>query len=158
MALRMCPCENTMSYFSTALTRVTERNQLRQADIVRDSGLTRSHVSRLFGGEQRTITDEDFIALLKSFRDRRDQAELTAARCLDVRVGPAAHLVAIEVQLPQPGAAGAVAVRTVAECKLPDVELSHETEEMFRWLRRQCPLSPALEKHLLGFAKMMGMP
>ena len=45
-----------------------------------------------------------------------------------------------------------------AEAKLPDVELSHETEEMFRWLRRQCPLSPAMEKHLLGFAKMMGMP
>jgi len=44
-----------MSYFSTALTRITERNQLRQADVVRDAGLTRSHVSRLFSGEQRTI-------------------------------------------------------------------------------------------------------
>lgn len=142
-----------MSYFSTALTRITDRNQLRQADVVRDSGLTRSHVSRLFSGEQRTITDDDFISLLKAFREKRDQAELIAARCMDVRVGPAAHFVEIAVNLPKPGAEGTVAVR-----KDPDVELSHETEEMFRWLRRQCPLSPAMEKHLLGFAKMMGMP
>jgi transcriptional regulator with XRE-family HTH domain len=142
-----------MSYFSTALTRITERNQLRQADVVRDSGLTRSHVSRLFSGEQRTITDEDFISLLKAYRDKRDQAELTVARCMDVRVGPAAQFVEIAVKLPKPGTECAVAVR-----KDPDVELSHETEEMFRWLRRQCPLSPALEKHLLGFARMMGMP
>ncbi len=157
-----------MSYFSTALTRITERNQLRQADVVRDSGLTRSHVSRLFSGEQRTITDEDFIFILKAYRDRRDQAELTAARCMDMRIGPAAQLVDITVNLPQPGAEAAmaertvaehtVAVRAVAERKLPDVELSHETEEMFRWLRRQCPLSPAMEKHLLSFARMMGMP
>ena len=139
-----------MSYFSTALTRITERNQLRQADVARESGLTRSHVSRLFNGEQRTITDEDFISLLKAYREKRDQAEIIAARCMDVRVGPAAALVEITVKVP--GAANA------AEAKLPDVELSHETEEMFRWLRRQCPLSPALEKHLVGFAKMMGMP
>lgn len=138
-----------MSYFSTALTRITERNQLRQSDVVRDGGLTRSHVSRLFSGEQRTITDEDFISLLKAFRDKRDQAEITAARCMDMRVGPAAALVEINVKMP-----GA----KVAEPELPDVELSHETEEMFRWLRRQCPLTPAMEKHLLGFAKMMGMP
>jgi predicted XRE-type DNA-binding protein len=143
----------SMSYFSTALTRITERNQLRQADIVRDAGLTRSHVSRLFSGEQRTITDEDFVSLLKAYRDKRDQAELTAARCMDVRVGPAAALVEINVTVPKAGDGGAVAVR-----KDPDVELSHETEEMFRWLRRQCPLSPAMEKHLLGFAKIMGMP
>jgi transcriptional regulator with XRE-family HTH domain len=142
-----------MSYFSTALTRITERNQLRQADVVRDSGLTRSHISRLFSGEQRTITDEDFISILKAYRERRDQAELTAARCMDMRVGPAAHLVDIAINLPQPGTEAAVAVPANT-----DVELSHETEEMFRWLRRQCPLSPAMEKHLLSFARMMGMP
>ena len=141
-----------MSYFSTALTRITERNQLRQADVVRDAGLTRSHVSRLFSGEQRTITDEDFVSLLKAYRDKHDQAELIAARCMDVRVGPAAALVEINVKTSTPGKA------TSHGNELPDVELSHETEEMFRWLRRQCPLSPAMEKHLLGFAKMMGMP
>lgn len=140
-----------MSYFSTALTRITDRNQLRQADVVRDSGLTRSHVSRLFSGEQRTITDEDFLSLLKAYRDKRDQAELTAARCMDYRVGPGAALVEINVKAAAPKSAG-------QSSELPDVELSHETEEMFRWLRRQCPLSPAMEKHLLGFAKMMGMP
>ena len=140
-----------MSYFSTALTRLTERNQLRQADIVRESGLTRSHISRLFSGEQRTITDEDFVSLLKAYRDKRDQAELTAARCMDVRVGPAAALVEINVKASLPKAAS-------NGNELPDVELSHETEEMFRWLRRQCPVTPAMEKHLLGFAKMMGMP
>ena len=89
-----------MSFFSTALTRIWDRNQLRQADVVRDSGLTRSHVSRLVSGEQRTITDEDFVSLLKAYRDKRDQAELTAARCMDVRVGPAAGLVEINVKTP----------------------------------------------------------
>src|SRR5690348_14744444 len=98
-----------MSYFSTALTRITDRNQLRQADVARESGLTRSHVSRLFNGEQRTITDQDLISLLKAFRDKRDQAEIIAARCMDVRVGPAAHLVEIAVKLPRPDAEGAVA-------------------------------------------------
>jgi hypothetical protein len=141
-----------MSYLSTALTRITDRNQLRQADIARESGLTRSHVSRIFIGELRNVADEDFAAIVKVFKDKRDQAELTAARCMDVRVGPAAGLVEINVKVPSTASA---ANKTQ---ELPEVELSHETEEMFRWFRRQFPLKPGLEDHLLGFAKMMGMP
>jgi transcriptional regulator with XRE-family HTH domain len=140
-----------MSYFSTALTRITDRNQLRQADVVRDSGLTRSHLSRLFSGEQRTITDEDLIALLKAFRDKRDQAEIIAARCMDVRVGPAAGLVEIGIK------AASAGPRAGKQNEFPEVELSHETERAFAWLRSQCPLNPDLEKHLVGYAKLTGM-
>ena len=141
-----------MSYFSTALARITERSGRRQADIVRDAGLTRSHVSRLFSGEQRSITDTDLTSVLKAFRDAADQAELIAARCQDVRVGPGAEFVEIRVTAP----AGTPA-RSEAPLNVPLVELSHETEKAFAWLRSQCPLNPDLEKHLLGYARLTGM-
>lgn len=142
-----------MSYFSTALARITERSGRRQADIVRDANLTRSHVSRLFSGEQRSITDEDLIAVLKAFRDAHDQAELIAARCMDVRVGPGAQFVEINVTAP----AGTAAVRGDLPREFPVVELCHETERAFEWLRGQCPLNPDLEKHLVGYARLTGM-
>src|SRR5260370_3161591 len=36
-----------------------------QADISRESGLTRSHVSRLFTGDQKAVYDQDLAALLR---------------------------------------------------------------------------------------------
>jgi len=88
-----------MSYFSTALKRIAERNELKQADIVRESGLTRSHVSRLFTGDQKAVYDTDMAAILRVFRHNpSDQAELVAARCMDVRTGPGAELVEITIK------------------------------------------------------------
>jgi transcriptional regulator with XRE-family HTH domain len=140
-----------MSYLSTALNRALDRYQWKQADVARESGLTRSHVSRVCNGDQRSITDDDFVVLLRAFRrDPRDQAELVAARCMDARVGPGANLVEISIKGPAPAPTG-----TPAE--LPDVELSHETERAFAWLRRLCPVNPELEKHLVGYAKLTGM-
>src|SRR5437899_8160771 len=70
-----------MSYFSTALKRIAERNGIRQADIVRESGLTRSHVSRLFKGDQKMVYDADVTAILRVFRrNPREQAELEIGR------------------------------------------------------------------------------
>lgn len=64
-----------MSYFSTALKRIAERNELKQADIVRESGLTRSHVSRLFTGDQKAVYDTDMAAILRVFRQNpRDRS------------------------------------------------------------------------------------
>lgn len=140
-----------MSYLSTALNRLTERHQLKQADIVREAGLTRSHISRIFSGDQKSVTDEDFAALLRAFRrDPHTQAELVAARCIDARTGPGSELV--EITIKNSGAA-----REKTGSNLPDVELSHETEKAFAWLRSQCPINPELEKHLVGYAKMLGM-
>jgi transcriptional regulator with XRE-family HTH domain len=141
-----------MSYFSTALNRLSERHGFKQADLSRESGLSRSHVSRLFKGEQKSIYDSDMAAILRVFgADPRDQAELIAARCLDVRIGPGADLVEITIK-------GRNRVGGNAEAsEFEKVELSHETERAFAWLRSQCPINPDLEKHLLGYAHLTGM-
>jgi transcriptional regulator with XRE-family HTH domain len=139
-----------MSYFSTALKRLAERNDLKQADIVRESGLTRSHVSRLFTGDQKLIYDSDMAAILRVFRrNPHDQAELLAARCMDVRTGPGADLVEITIK--------GDGQRSEREREVQDVELSHETERAFAWLRSQCPINPDLERHLVGYARLTGM-
>jgi len=139
-----------MSYFSTALKRIAERNELKQADIVRESGLTRSHVSRLFTGDQKLVYDADMAAILRVFRrNPRDQAELVAARCMDVRTGPGADLVEITIKGEEQAQHSGRDIR--------DVELSHETERAFAWLRSQCPINADLEKHLVGYARLTGM-
>ena len=81
------------------------------------------------------------------------QAELVAARCMDARVGPGSEWVEISIKKPAPRSEPP-APRSP---EFPVVELSHETERAFAWLRRQCPLNPDLEKHLVGYAKMLGM-
>lgn len=142
--------QNNMSYFSTALKRIAERNDFKQADIVRESGLTRSHVSRLFTGNQKMVYDADIAAILRVFRrNPRDQAEIVAARCMDVRTGPGADLVEITIK--------GEGQRSGREREILDVELSHETERAFAWLRSQCPVNPDLERHLVGYARLTGM-
>ena len=141
-----------MSYFSTALKRIAERNELRQADIVRESGLTRSHVSRLFKGDQKMVYDIDVSAILRVFRSNpHDQAELVAARCMDVRTGPGAELVEITIK------SEGQAQPSGREREIQEVELSHDTERAFAWLRSQCPINADLEKHLVGYARLTGM-
>lgn len=141
-----------MSYFSTALKRIAEKNALKQADIVRESGLTRSHVSRLFTGDQKMVYDIDATAILRAFRrNPRDQAELVAARCMDARIGPGAELVEITIK------SEGQAQRSGPERDIREVELSHETERAFAWLRSQCPINADLEKHLVGYARLTGM-
>jgi transcriptional regulator with XRE-family HTH domain len=144
--------QKKMSYFSTALNRLAEKHGLKQADVVHETGLTRSHVSRIFSGDQKTVTDGDFVALVRVFsRDPRTQAELVVARCMDARIGPAADMVGIAIK------SSARSASEKKKAEFPEVELSHETERAFAWLRSQCPLNPDLEKHLIGYAKLTGM-
>jgi hypothetical protein len=141
-----------MSYFSIALNRLSERNGFKQADIARESGLGRSHVSRLFNADQKALYDSDMAAILRVFhKDPRDQAELIAARCMDVRIGPGAELVEITIK----GRTKSSGPTSANEFE--NVELSHETERAFAWLRSQCPVNPDLEKHLVGYARLTGM-
>jgi len=140
-----------MSYLSIALQRRIERLQMNQSDLARQSGISRSYISRLFSGGSHELSDENFIAILKVFAaDPQAQAELIAARCTDARVGPGSELVEISVK-------GHVPNRSEKQKEFPDVELSHETERAFAWLRSQCPVNPDLEKHLIGYAKLTGM-
>jgi transcriptional regulator with XRE-family HTH domain len=137
-----------MSYLSIALTRLSEQSNLTQADVGRLSGLTRSHLSRIFAAEQKAVTDQDFVALLQAF-GKQTQAELVAARCLDARVGPGSELVEIQIK------GGAATEKR--EIEVPQIHLSRETERAFAWLRGQCPVNPDLEQHLVGYAQLMGM-
>lgn len=114
--------------------------------------MPRSQVSRIFNGDQKYITETDLVALLNCFRDPRDRAEIIAARCRDVCIGPGAELVEITIKGPAPADASAE-----KKSEFPHVELSSETERAFAWLRSQCPLNPDLEKHLLGYARLTGL-
>ncbi len=140
-----------MSYLSIALQRRIERRQMNQSDLARQSGISKSYLSRLFSGVAKELSDDNFVAVLKVFAaDPQAQAELVAARCMDARVGPGSELVEISVK-------GRVPVRSEKQKEFPEVELSHETERAFAWLRSQCPVNPELEKHLVGYAKLTGM-
>ena len=143
-----------MSYLSVVLQRRAERRQLNQSDLAKLSGISRSYISRLFSGVAQELSDDNFIAVLKVFAaDPAAQAELVAARCMDARVGPGSELVDIAVRGPKPKSE----TEKRPELEFPDVELSHDTERAFAWLRGQCPLNPDLEKHLVGYARMLGM-
>ena len=143
-----------MSYLSIALQRQTERRRLNQSELARGCGLSKSFISRLFNGESHELSDQNFIALLKTFSaDPLAQAELVAAHCMDAKAGaagiPGADLVEIKVKNAIPAGQ--------RENELPQIHLSHETERAFAWLRSQCPLNPDLEQHLVGYARLMGM-
>ena len=143
-----------MSYLSVALQRRAERRQLNQSDLAKLSGISRSYISRLFTGVAQELSDDNFIAVLKVFAaDPAAQAEIIAARCMDARVGPGSELVDIAVRVAKPKSE----TEKRPEPEFPDVELSHDTERAFAWLRGQCPLNPDLEKHLVGYARMLGM-
>jgi transcriptional regulator with XRE-family HTH domain len=146
-----------MSYLGTALTRLTEQHGLIQADLSRKTGLSRAHISRVCNGEAKDLSDEHFGSVLKVFASNpRSQAELIVARCMDAKEGgvaaapSAAALVEIRVRGQTPTAP--------PESESPEhIHLSRETEKAFTWLRSQCPVNPDLEKHLVGYARMLGM-
>jgi transcriptional regulator with XRE-family HTH domain len=141
--------KNLMSYFSVALQRQAEQRKLNQSEIARRSGISRSFISRVMSGEAQEMSEQNFLAILKIFSgDPNAQAQLIAARCHDVRIGPGAELVEVRIK-----GAGEV----IDEIPMAKVPLPLETERAFAWLRSQCPLNPELEKHLVGYAKLTGM-
>ena len=143
-----------MSYLSTALQRHSERRRLTQNDLAKLCGISPSYISRFFSSANGEMSNDHFLAVLKAFAtDPQAQAEIIAARCMDARVGPGSELVDISVRVPNQQSE--IANRKSPD--FPDVELSHETERAFAWLKSHCPLNPDLEKHLVGYAKLMGM-
>jgi transcriptional regulator with XRE-family HTH domain len=85
---------------------------MNQSDLAKHSGISRSYISRLLGGEFHELSDANFAKLLKVFAaDPQGQAELVAARCLDVKAGvgrtPGAELVEIHVRQAPGATAGA---------------------------------------------------
>jgi len=68
---------------------------------------------------------------------------------MDVRTGPGADFVEITIKGEEQSQRSGRDIR--------DVELSHETERAFAWLRSQCPINADLEKHLVGYARLTGM-
>ena len=146
-----------MSHLSIALQRCTERRQLNQSGLAKLSGLSGSFISRLFNGESADLSDDNFTALLKVFApDPQAQAEIIAARCTDpLAVARAAHIQGAEMV--EIHVKGRAATKDAKQTEFPDVELSHETERAFAFLRSECPLNPDLERHLVGYARLMGM-
>ena len=144
-----------MSYFRVALQREAERRQLTQMDLAKHSGLSRSYISRLLSGDHADLSGKNLKAILSVFNtDKRAQADLIAAHCMDAKADAAgttgADLVEIRIK-----------DRAKADQREPEMQqkihLSEETERAFAWLRSQCPLNSDLEKHLIGYAKLTGM-
>jgi predicted XRE-type DNA-binding protein len=146
-----------MSFLSTTLQRRAEIRHLNQTDIARQSGISRSNISRLFGGEFSDMSDDNFAALLNVFvTDARAQAEIIAARCEDtLEVARAAKIRGAELVK--------ISIKTAdanshnGDPVAPGIQLSEQTERAFAWFRSQCPTNPDLEKHLVSFARLMGM-
>lgn len=141
-----------MSYLSTALQRQIEARRLNHADFSRESGISKSFISRFMSGETRDLSDQSFQSILGVFdNDHQAQADLVVARCLDAKAGatgtPGADLVEIRTKTSSPA----------EPVGPPAVALPQETERAFAWLRSQCPLNPLLEKQLIGLAQMSGM-
>ncbi len=144
-----------MSYLSIALQRRLERRDMNQSDLAKQSGISKSYISRLLSSEFTELSDANFTSLLKAFSaDPQAQAELVAARCMDARVGPGSELVEISIKKSNSPSSK---LPTSSSTEFDHVELSHETERAFAWLRSQCPVNPELEKHLVGYAKLTGM-
>ena len=111
-------------------------------------------------GDAQELADDNFVALLKVWATSpQTQAEIIAARMMDTlmvaRVAsvPGATLVDLAVKKSNTQSPATKAQPP----EFPVVELSHETERAIAWLRSQCPVNPDLEKHLVGYAKMLGM-
>jgi hypothetical protein len=71
---------------------------------------------------------------------------------MDARVGPGSELVEIAIKGAERGS-----VAKSEESELPQVPLAQETERAFAWLRSQCLVNADLEKHLISYARLMGM-
>src|SRR4051812_32424345 len=88
-----------MSHLGIALKRIAEENKREQKEIADAAQVAQSQVSRWFSGLQKTISDPDFAAVLAVItKDPRQRAEIIAARCRDVKIGPGAELVEITVK------------------------------------------------------------
>jgi transcriptional regulator with XRE-family HTH domain len=148
-----------MSYFSIALQRAAESRRLSQTDIAKLSGVSRSFISRLMTGDSQELADDNFIALLKVWATSpQTQAEIIAARMMDtLMVARAASIAGASMVDLAVKKATAPPASKAQSPEFPEVDLSHETERAFAWLRTQCPVNPDLEKHLVGYAKMLGM-
>ena len=93
-----------MSYLSIALQRQLDLRGINHTDLARDAGISKSFISRLMSGECKEVSDQYFTAILKAFAaSPQAQAEIVAARCTDVRVGPGSEHVAITLKVPHHG-------------------------------------------------------
>src|SRR5690242_9891303 len=88
-----------MSHLSGELAAVAKKNGIKQIDISRRTDLSVAHVSRIFNGEQVTVTEEDLSKFLAAVaKSPEDRARIIKARMLDVYTGPDADLVEIRLR------------------------------------------------------------
>ncbi len=147
-----------MSFLGTALQRISDERGLTHAEIARQSGVSRSFISRVCAGESRDFSDQHFVAILKVFAaDPKSQAEIIAARCTDARHPAEAADVAgaalVEITIKPTGKAekGEIDLTNRSE----KFHLTKEVEDAIDWLRSQCPVNPELQRHLVGYARLL---
>lgn len=147
-----------MSFLGTTLQRVSDERGLTHAEIARQSGVSRSFISRVCSGESRDFSDPHFVAILKVFAaDPKSQAQIIAARCTDswypaeAAAIPGAELVEITIKTTSNAEKGEVNVTNRSE----KFHLTKEVEDAIDWLRSQCPVNPELQRHLVGYARLL---
>jgi hypothetical protein len=141
-----------VGYLASVLRVQMEKRGLSAADISRKTGLQQSWLSRLLNGIQTYTTHEDFTTLLGCFaKDEHgrpspeDQAEITAGRMMDHRVGPGAELVKVTVKSPAGG-----------QRQLDPVKISPEAQRAFDFLKLS-PDQDRMAPMIINLAKVIGM-
>ncbi|MGZ4964289.1 MAG: helix-turn-helix domain-containing protein [Limisphaerales bacterium] len=148
-----------MSFLGTALQRICDERGITHTEIARQSGVSRSFISRVLSGESQDFSNQHFVAILKVFAaDPTSQAEIIAARCTDAWHPaeaaniPGANLVEIKIHgtAEEPGKVGRHDGGRYAS-----IHLTKEVEDAIDWLRSQCPVNPELQRHLVGYARLL---
>lgn len=116
-----------MSYLAAALTKLMDARGLKNVELANTTGIDQATISRWRNGLQKSITDEDLSKLSHALaQDRREQAEILAARMKDVGVGPGSEFIQVLV-------AGEAITETGTAT---EKKLSPQMERSFEILRR----------------------
>jgi transcriptional regulator with XRE-family HTH domain len=87
-----------MSQLQKALVSLMERKRVNAAELSRITDVDRATISRWVNGSQLRMSDESLERIARALTDNPvEQAELIAARMLDIRTGPGSDLIAVTI-------------------------------------------------------------
>lgn len=87
-----------MSYLSVTLSAMMREKGIRGAHLAKQTGVDEATISRILNDQQKSISDHDLAVICEAISDeRREQAQLIAARMRDVQTGPAANLIHLTI-------------------------------------------------------------
>lgn len=137
-----------MGFLSRELKAVARENRIRQIEVTRKTDLSVAHISRVFSGEQVTVTDGDLGKIMDVIaKNPQQRARVIRARLRDAYQGPDAGLVKVILATNDKGAQG-------TNLRFPKMEPS--IKAAFEHLGGLVPENPSVGQAILQLARMMG--